>query len=175
MGNFITDTSNWETYRNEKLGFEFKLSDEYSIPENEKNIVGKKKNTSLLDPKKTEYLFNSRQGLEQIKINAGMSDAADGWNIRLKTYSYSKLIESNLEEWVKQNGKASFDEVGKRTLKNGSEVVYASWNSICSDYSAFFIQKNYILEFNTCASSYFSSVYGDREDYFSSILNSVRF
>ncbi|MGB4833938.1 MAG: hypothetical protein WBP40_02830 [Candidatus Moraniibacteriota bacterium] len=169
------DTSDWKMYRNEEYGFGFQLSDEYVIPENSQNIIGEKEGTHLLDPRKSEYLFSSRKGLEKERILAGMGDAMDGWRIQVRIYPYAKLIESNFEKWVKQNGKASFDKVGKSTLRNGSDVGYVSWDSFCNDYSAFFIRKSYILEFNSCASNYFSHTAGGEEDYFSSILNSVQF
>lgn len=167
-----TDTSNWKMYRNEKLGFEFKLSDEYSIPENEKNIVGKKENVTLLDPKKTEYLFNSRKGLE---LSREVRTTGDVSRIRVRVYPYTAVFETDFGEWLNQNSTTSILKIGRSFLRNSSDVTVVSWNSICDDYSAFFMRKDYILEFNTCGSTFFSDISGGEEDYFSSILNSVRF
>lgn len=166
------DISNWKTYRNEKLGFEFKLSDEYSIPENEKNTVGKKENVTLLDPKKTEYLFNSRKGLELVRDVAGRGDAVDVWRVRLKIYPYSSLFKTDFKTWIEGNTEISIEKIGTKILYNERSVNFVSWGSICSDYSAFFSYKNLIVEFNSCGSAFF---FDDNEDYFSAILNSVRF
>lgn len=169
------DTSDWKTYRNEEYGFEFKLSDEYSIPENEKNTIREQGGANILDPKKTEYLFNSRKGLEEVRRVAGLGDAVDGYRIKVKIHPYSLLAHNNFEDWIRRNTSTSYLTIGKNSLRNSNEVIFVSWNSICDDYSAFFLRREYLLELNTCASLYFSGVTNFKDDYFSTILNSVQF
>lgn len=165
------DTSNWKTYRNEKLGFEFKLSDEYSIPENEKNIVGKKKNVILLDPKKTEYLFNSRQGL---KLSREVQTTGDSSLIRMRVYPYTLLIESDFEKWLLKNNDTSIYKVGVKTLDNDRVVSFVVRYSDGENSSGFFVDKDkqWVVEIEGNKNGYFLD---DQRDYFSAILNSVRF
>ena len=170
------DVSTWKTYRNEKYGFEFKLSDEYSVPENMKNQVRTEGDVVYLDPQKTEYMFNSRRGLKISDPSLGGGDAVDSWVINVSVFDFSKEFSDNFEGWIRKTHDAGVESIGTSELLSNSNAWqsanFVSWASICSDYSTFFTNSKYIVEINTCGSSF---PYDGSSDYFSSILSTFRF
>ncbi|MFZ1736082.1 MAG: hypothetical protein WAU31_04060 [Candidatus Moraniibacteriota bacterium] len=170
----VIDTSNWKTYRNEKYGFEFKLSDEYSVPENLKNQVKTEGNIVYIDPQKASYIFNSREGLKISDPSLGGGDAMDSWVINLTIFDYSEEFESDFGSWVEKNHDADVEKIGtdKAPSNIWQSINFVSWASICSDYSAFFTNKKSIIEVNTCGTNFF---YDGNPDYFSSILNTFQY
>lgn len=172
------DVSTWKTYRNEKYGFEFKLSDEYSVPENMKNQVRTEGDVVYLDPQKTEYMFNSRRGLKISDPSLGGGDAADFWTVKVTILSYSSEFESDFINWLRKThdvslyGDTKDGDARVVALPSGQKIHSFCWVSIGSDCSAFFTDKKSIIELNTLGTDFFDN---GKYDYFSSILSTFRF
>lgn len=169
------DVSTWKTYRNEKYGFEFKLSDEYSVPENMKNQVRAEGDVVYLDPQKTEYMFNSREGLKILNEWGQRGDAADYWTVKIFVLDYSSEFENNFRDWIYENYRSSDSDVagmGIANIPNGQGVHFFCWVSIGSNCSAFFTNGNSIVEINTLGTDFFDN---GKYDYFSSILSTFRY
>ncbi len=171
------DTSNWKTYRSEKYGFEFKLSDEYSVPENLKNQSGKVRDVVILSPQKKSYNFSSRRGLEAVKKWGQLGDAGDDWAVKVSVFNYSTEFENNFLNWVGKShdpdkyGDTKGGNVGSAKLTNGKSVNFFCWVSIGNDCSAFFTDKKSIIEVNTLGTDFFDN---GKPDYFSSILDTFQ-
>ena len=166
------DTSNWKTFRNEEYGFEFKLSDEYLIPENLSNQKSEIDGVVLLDPQKTKYVFNSKKGLEVVKEVAGLGDAIDYWAVKITIHTYSSEFETNFSNWIKMNKDVSISKLGEKGILDGTKVKFVTWESISEDSSMFFPHGRYIIELNSPNEDYINKGIAN---YFSGIINSVRF
>ena len=169
-----TDVSTGKTYRNEKYGFEFKLSDEYSVSENMKNQVKTEGNVMYLDPQKTEYTFNSRKGLKMLNEWGQRGDVTDSWVIRVNTFDYSKEFDDDFKGWIRRNHDVDVEKFGisESLLNKWESANFVSWASIGSDYSAFFTNRKSIVEIDTSGTSFF---YDSNPDYFSAILGTFRY
>ena len=166
------DTSNWKTYRNEKYGFEFKLSENYNVPQNLSNQRHSDQVGTYLDEKKDEYWFSSREGLKIVDEVAGRGDASDSWAIKIRVLNYSVEFEKDFAGWVRKNDNADVEKLEVVTLSDGRSVNYVSWASIGNDYSVFFTNGKSVVEIETFSTNFFSD---GQPDYFTAILGSFQY